>query len=416
MILSIVEIVGREILDSRGNPTVEAQVTVCNEETGKKYKGRAAVPSGASTGKFEAIELRDGEERYFGLGVKHAVRNIHEKIAPVLQGKDALKQAYIDTLLIQTDGTDNKGNLGANATLAVSLAVAKAAAKGMHMPLYRYLGGVNGNELPMPMMNILNGGAHASNNVDIQEFMILPREETFADALRIGSEIYHKLGKILGDKGLRSGVGDEGGFAPNIKSDREALELICEAIVTAGFGFDRVGLALDIASSEWYRDGKYFMPKRGVYLSSGELIKTVEELCRDFPIISVEDPLSEDDWDGWCELTKKIGSRVQLVGDDLFVTNTNRLEMGINRQAGNAILIKPNQIGTVTETLDVINLAAKNGYNTVISHRSGESEDTFIADLAVAVNAAMIKSGAPCRTDRVAKYNRLLAIENALRG
>ena len=408
----IVAVKGLEVLDSRGNPTVCAQVVLSNGSAGVGIS-----PSGASTGAYEAFELRDGDkERYGGKGVQNAVDNINNVIAKPLCELGSIDQQAADELMISLDGTQNKSSLGANAILAVSIALARAAAESYNLSLYRYLGGIGKKGMPIPMMNILNGGAHASNNVDIQEFMILPREETFADALRIGSEIYHKLGKILGDKGLRSGVGDEGGFAPNIKSDREALELICEAIVTAGFGFDRVGLALDIASSEWYRDGKYFMPKRGVYLSSGELIKTVEELCRDFPIISVEDPLSEDDWDGWCELTKKIGSRVQLVGDDLFVTNTNRLEMGINKQAGNAILIKPNQIGTVTETLDVINLAAKNGYNTVISHRSGESEDTFIADLAVAVNAAMIKSGAPCRTDRVAKYNRLLAIENALRG
>ena len=316
--------------------------------------------------------------------------------------------------MIELDGTENKTSLGANAILAVSIAFARAAAESHKLPLYRYLGGVGGKSMPIPMMNILNGGAHASNNVDIQEFMILPKGENFAESLRIGSEIYHRLGRLLSDKGLKSGVGDEGGFAPDIKSDREALELICEAIVSAGYGFDKVGLALDVASSKWYREGKYFMPKRGIYMSSGELIKTVTELCRDFPIISVEDPLSEDDWEGWCEITEKLGDKVQLVGDDLFVTNTKRLEMGIEKGAGNAILIKPNQIGTVTETLEVINLAIKNGYKTVISHRSGESEDTFIADLAVAVNANMIKSGAPCRTDRVAKYNRLLAIEDAM--
>lgn len=408
----IVGVKGLEILDSRGNPTVCAQVVLSDGSAGV-----GIAPSGASTGAYEAYELRDKEaDRYGGKGVKKAVDNINNVIAGPLCELGSINQQAADELMISLDGTPNKSELGANAILAVSIALSRAAAQSYNLSLYRYLGGIGKKGMPIPMMNILNGGAHASNNVDIQEFMILPREETFADALRVGSEIYHKLGKILGDKGLRSGVGDEGGFAPNIKSDRDALELICEAIVTAGFGFDRVGLALDVASSEWYRDGKYFMPKRGVYLTSGELIKLVEELCRDFPIISVEDPLSEDDWDGWCELTKKIGGRVQLVGDDLFVTNTKRLTMGINKQAGNAILIKPNQIGTVTETLDVINLAAQNGYNTVISHRSGESEDTFIADLAVAVNAAMIKSGAPCRTDRVAKYNRLLAIENALCG
>ncbi|MBQ5765350.1 MAG: phosphopyruvate hydratase [Clostridia bacterium] len=406
----IVAVKGLEVLDSRGNPTVCAQVVLSDGSAGVGIS-----PSGASTGVYEAFELRDGDkERYGGKGVQNAVDNINNVIAKPLCELGSTSQQAADELMISLDGTQNKSKLGANAILAVSIALARATAQSYNLSLYRYLGGIGKKSMPIPMMNILNGGAHASNNVDIQEFMILPREETFADALRVGSEIYHKLGKILGDKGLRSGVGDEGGFAPNIKSDRDALELICEAIVTAGFGFDRVGLALDVASSEWYRDGKYFMPKRGVYLSSGELINMVEELCRDFPILSVEDPLSEDDWDGFCELTKRIGGRVQLVGDDLFVTNRKRLEMGIKKQAANAILIKPNQIGTVTETLDVISLAAKNGYNTVISHRSGESEDTFIADLAVAVNATMIKSGAPCRTDRVAKYNRLLAIESAL--
>ncbi len=403
---------GIEVLDSRGNPTVCAQVIL---EDGSA--GIGISPSGASTGAYEAHELRDGDrERYGGKGVKKAVDNINNVIAKPLCELGSIDQEAVDSLMIELDGTQNKSELGANATLAVSIALSRAAAESYKMPLYRYLGGALKKSLPIPMMNILNGGAHASNNVDIQEFMILPKEETFADSLRIGSEIYHQLGKILGDKDLRSGVGDEGGFAPNIKSDREALELICEAIVSAGFGFDRVGLALDVASSEWYSDGKYFMPKRGVYSTTEELIETVEGLCRDFPIISVEDPLSEDDWDGWCEITKRLGDRVQLVGDDLFVTNTKRLGHGIMVGAGNAILIKPNQIGTVSETLDVINLALQNGYKAVISHRSGESEDTFIADLAVAVNAAMIKSGAPCRTDRVAKYNRLLAIEKAMLG
>lgn len=406
----IVAVNGLEVLDSRGNPTVCAQVVLSDGSA-----GIGIAPSGASTGAYEACELRDGDKsRYGGKGVQNAVDNVNGVIAQNLLKLESIDQSAVDQMLIELDGTDNKTGLGANAMLAVSIALSRAAAESYKMPLYRYLGGAGKKKMPIPMMNILNGGAHAANNVDIQEFMILPRAESFAEALRIGSEIYHRLGKLLGEKDLRSGVGDEGGFAPNIKSDREALELISEAIVTAGYGFDKVGLALDVASSEWYRDGKYFMPKRGVYKSTEELITTVEELCRDFPIISVEDPLSEDDWSGWREITKRLGDRVQLVGDDLFVTNTKRLKKGIDKGAGNAILIKPNQIGTVSETLEVIDLAVKNGYKTVISHRSGESEDTFIADLAVAVNAAMIKSGAPCRTDRVAKYNRLLAIENAM--
>jgi len=409
-VVTIKSVKGLQVLDSRGNPTVCAQVVLSDGSAGV-----GIAPSGASTGAYEAYELRDGnKEIYGGKGVTNAVDNINNVIAKELCELIAPNQKSVDDCMIRLDATENKSAVGANAILAVSIAFARAAAESHKIPLYRYLGGVGKKTLPVPMMNILNGGAHASNNVDIQEFMILPKGENFADSLRMGSEIYHRLGKILSDKGLRSGVGDEGGFAPDIESDREALELICEAIVSAGYGFDKVGLALDVASSEWYRDGKYYMPKRGVYMSSGELIKTVEELCKDFPIISVEDPLSEDDWEGWCELTDKLGNNLQLVGDDLFVTNTKRLNIGIEKGAGNAILIKPNQIGTVSETLEVIDLALKNGYKTVISHRSGESEDTFIADLSVAVNAGMIKSGAPCRTDRVAKYNRLLAIEDAL--
>lgn len=405
----IIGVKGIEVLDSRGNPTVCAQVVLSDGSAGV-----AIAPSGASTGAYEACELRDGDEnRYGGKGVLKAVANINEIIAEPLCKLESIEQSAVDKLLIELDGTENKTNLGANATLAVSMAVARAAADSYGLPLYRYLGGVGEKGFPLPMMNILNGGAHASNNVDIQEFMIVPKgAETFAEALRFGAEIYHRLGKLLLEKGLRSGVGDEGGFAPNIASDREALEIICEAICSAGYDFEQVGLALDVASSEWYRDGKYFMPKRGTYATTNELIKFTEELCRDFPIISVEDPLSEDDWEGWCELTARLGDKVQLVGDDLFVTNTSRLAKGIKLGAGNAILIKPNQIGTVSETLRVIDMAVKHGYKTVISHRSGESEDTFIADLAVAVNAGMIKSGAPCRTDRVAKYNRLLAIES----
>ena len=407
---TISSVKGLQILDSRGNPTVCAQVVLSDGSA-----GIGISPSGASTGAYEAMELRDGDKSvYGGKGVTKAVDNINNIIAKSLCELVCPNQKSVDLTMLELDGTENKSSLGANAILAVSIAYARAAAESHNLPLYRYLGGISGKSMPIPMMNILNGGAHASNNVDIQEFMILPKGETFAESVRMGSEIYHKLGKILGDKGLRSGVGDEGGFAPDIESDRDALELICEAIVSAGYGFKEVGLALDVASSEWYRDGKYYLPKRGNYMSSDELINMIEKLCKDFPILSVEDPLSEDDWDGWCKITKHLGKDVQLVGDDLFVTNTKRLAMGIEKNAGNAILIKPNQIGTVSETLEVIDLALKNGYKTVISHRSGESEDTFISDLAVAVNATMIKSGAPCRTDRVAKYNRLLAIEDAI--
>ena len=404
----IVGVKGLEVLDSRGNPTVCAQVRLSDGST-----GLAIAPSGASTGAYEACELRDGDpKRYGGKGVLQAVENINEVMAKPLCELGSMEQGAVDSLLLELDGTENKTNLGANAILAVSMATARAAADSYGMPLYRYLGGISNKKMPIPMMNILNGGAHAANNVDIQEFMILPHgAETFAEALRMGSEIYHRLGKLLGDKNLRSGVGDEGGFAPNIESDRMALELICEAISAAGYSTDQVGLALDVASSEWYRDGKYFMPKRGNYVTTDELIENTEVLCRDFPILSVEDPLAEDDWEGWCKLTRRLGDKVQLVGDDLFVTNTTRLQKGIDMGAGNAILIKPNQIGTVSETIEVIRMAGEHGYRSVISHRSGESEDTFIADLAVAVRAPMIKSGAPCRTDRVAKYNRLLAIE-----
>lgn len=424
MILNIVDVYGREILDSRGNPTVEAEVTVCNEETGKKYIGRAAVPSGASTGRFEAVELRDGEERYFGLGVKHAVRNIHEKIAPVLLGKDALKQAQIDTLLIQTDGTDNKGNLGANAMLAVSLAVAKAAAKGMHMPLYRYLGGVNGNELPMPMMNILNGGKHAANTVDFQEFMIMPTgASSFPEGLRMCAEVYHNLKKLLESRGLSTGVGDEGGFAPDLPDAECVLSFMVKAIEKSGHQPGRdIQIALDVAASELYDE------EAGVYVFGGEsklkgeeitrtteeMINYYEKLIQKFPIVSIEDGLAEEDWDGWQELTKRIGDKVQLVGDDLFVTNVKRLGAGIKLHAGNAILVKVNQIGTLTESLNAVAMAKKHGFGTIISHRSGETEDTTIADLAVACNAGQIKTGAPCRSDRVAKYNRLLRISEEI--
>ncbi len=403
----IIAVKGLEVLDSRGNPTVLAQVVLADGSSGV-----AISPSGASTGAYEAYELRDKESaRYGGKGVLKAVNNINEVIAGPLTELGTADQKAVDSLLTELDGTENKSNLGANATLAVSMAVSRAVAESHKLPLYKYLGGISKIKMPVPMMNILNGGAHASNNIDIQEFMIVPfGAGSFKEAVRMGSEIYHTLGKILSLKGLGSGVGDEGGFAPNISSDKEALEIISEAIKKAGYSFDQVALALDVASSEWYRDGKYFMPKREKLVTGEELIEFMEDLCREFPIISIEDPLAEDDWDNWQKLTLKMGDKINLVGDDLFVTNIKRLKMGIEKSAGNSILIKPNQIGTVTETLDVMALAEKNGYGRVVSHRSGESEDTFIADLSVATGAGMIKSGAPARTDRVAKYNRLLAI------
>ena len=408
----IAAVKGLELLDSRGNPTIGAQVVLSDGSA-----GFALSPSGASTGAYEACELRDGEEnRYRGKGTQKAVQNINEVMADKLTKLCTCDQETVDRFLLELDGTENKSKLGANAILAVSMATARAAASAYDLPLYRYLGGIAPVKMPIPMMNILNGGAHASNNVDIQEFMIVPHGACcFSEALRWCSEIYHALGDILKQRDLAAGVGDEGGFAPNVESDRAALELICEAVTRSGYDFDKVGLALDVAASEWYDEGKYYMPKRQSFLSSDELILHVQELCRDFPILSVEDPLSEDDWSGWKKLTAESGHAVQLVGDDLFVTNTIRLNRGIELGAANAILIKPNQIGTVTETLEVIHLAQKNGYNVVVSHRSGETEDTFIADLSVATGAGMIKSGAPCRTDRVAKYNRLLAIENTVK-
>ena len=406
----IIAVKGIELLDSRGNPTVGAQVLLSNGSA-----GFAIAPSGASTGAYEACELRDGNnERYRGKGTQKAVKNINGLIAQSLCELNSCEQKAVDRLLLELDGTKNKENLGANAILAVSMATARAAAGAYGLPLYRYLGGITEHSMPTPMMNILNGGAHAANNVDVQEFMIVPRFNTFAKALQAGSEIYHALGDLLKQKGLSTGVGDEGGFAPDVDSDRAALELICEAITRAGYSFGEIGLALDVAASEWYQDGKYYLPKRQSFLSAEQLILHIKELCNDFPILSVEDPLAEDDWENWAALTAELGDAVQLVGDDLFVTNTERLQYGIKNGAGNAILIKPNQIGTVTETLAVMSLARKNGYNTVVSHRSGETEDTFIADLAVATGAGMLKSGAPCRTERVAKYNRLLAIEDTL--
>ncbi len=417
--LKITDVRGREILDSRGNPTVEAEVTVEGSIT-----GRAAVPSGASTGQFEAVELRDGETRYFGLGVRNAVKNINTKLKNALVGVNVLDQSLIDRILVETDGTDNKGNLGANATLGVSMACARAAAEALELPLYRYLGGVHPRLLPVPMMNILNGGKHAANTVDFQEFMIMPvQAEGFADGLRICAEIYHNLKKILDDRGLSTGVGDEGGFAPDLPDAAAVLSLIVEAIETSKYvpGQD-IKIALDVASSELYngKTGMYHFPgesKLGgseVVRGTEEMISYYEELIKKFPIISIEDGLAEDDWDGWKMMTERLGGQIQLVGDDLFVTNTKRLDAGIKLGVANAILVKVNQIGTVSEAMEAIEMAHKNAYRAVISHRSGETEDTFIADLAVAVNAGQIKTGAPCRSDRVAKYNQLLRIEDAL--
>lgn len=421
----IIEVHGREILDSRGNPTVAAVVTVRDKETGRCTKGMAAVPSGASTGQFEAVELRDGETRYFGLGVQHAVKNIDEKIVGVLLGENALDQIHIDRILRETDGTDNKSNLGANAMLAVSMAVARAAAEALGLPLYRYFGGISPRLLPVPMMNILNGGKHAANTVDFQEFMIMPvQAENFAEGLRICAEIYHNLKKLLEEKGLSTGVGDEGGFAPNLPDAESVLDFLVEAIEASGYvpGQD-IKIAMDAASSELYNEktGMYHFPGESklkgeeVLRDTGEMISYYERLVENYPIISIEDGLDENDWDGWQELTKRLGDKIQLVGDDLFVTNTKRLDAGIKLHCGNAILVKVNQIGTLSEAFEAVEMAHKNGYKAVISHRSGETEDTTIADIAVALNAGQIKTGAPCRSDRVAKYNRLLAIEEELK-
>lgn len=423
--LEIVEVHGRELLDSRGNPTVAAIVTVKDKETGRCTKGIAAVPSGASTGQFEAVELRDGEIRYFGLGVQHAVKNVDEKIASVLVGENALEQIRIDRILRETDGTDNKSNLGANAMLAVSMAVARAAAEALGLPLYRYFGGISPRLLPVPMMNILNGGKHAANTVDFQEFMIMPvQAENFAEGLRICAEIYHNLKKLLEEKGLSTGVGDEGGFAPNLPDAESVLDFLVEAIEASGYvpGQD-IKIAMDAASSELYNEktGMYHFPGESklkgeeVLRDTGEMISYYERLVENYPIISIEDGLDENDWDGWQELTKRLGDKIQLVGDDLFVTNTKRLDAGIKLHCGNAILVKVNQIGTLSEAFEAVEMAHKNGYKAVISHRSGETEDTTIADIAVALNAGQIKTGAPCRSDRVAKYNRLLAIEEELK-
>ncbi|EOD00764.1 phosphopyruvate hydratase [Caldisalinibacter kiritimatiensis] len=410
----ITDVYAREILDSRGNPTVEVEVWT---ESGGF--GRAAVPSGASTGAFEAVELRDGDkERFLGKGVTKAVENVNDVIAPEIIGMDALDQVAIDTKMIELDGTDNKSKLGANAILGVSMAVAKAAANALGMPLYQYIGGVNARTLPVPMMNILNGGEHADNNVDIQEFMIMPvGAPNFKEALRMGSEIFHNLKKVLGEKGLNTAVGDEGGFAPNLGSNEEALATIVEAIERAGYKpGEEVKLALDVAATELYdKEAKiYRLAGEGKELTSEELVNFYSELVEKYPIVSIEDGLDEEDWEGWKVLTEKLGDKIQLVGDDLFVTNTKRLKKGIENGVANSILIKVNQIGTITETLEAIEMAKRAGYTAVVSHRSGETEDTTIADFVVATNAGQIKTGAPSRTDRVAKYNQLLRLEDML--
>lgn len=409
-----------QVLDSRGNPTVQVKVTL---EDGTV--GRAIVPSGASTGSFEAVELRDNDKnKYLGKSVEKAVRNVNENIAVKLTGEDVFGQNKIDKKLIEIDGTDNKSNLGANATLGVSLACADAAAKYLNMPLYEYIGGISGTNIPIPMMNILNGGKHSDNNVNIQEFMIVPvGGKDFKEMIQMASEVYHTLKKVLKEKGLSTAVGDEGGFAPNLSNDKEALDLIVEAISKAGYKpREDIALALDVAATEMYEEAKkngkeegYLFWKTGEYMSKIDMIDYLEDLVEEYPIISIEDGLSEEDWEGWKELTKRLGDKIQLVGDDLFVTNISRLEKGIKNNVANSILIKPNQIGTLTETLYAIKLAKANGYSTVISHRSGETEDTFIADLSVAINSRYIKAGAPARIDRVAKYNRILNIEEELK-
>ena len=408
----ITQVYAREILDSRGNPTVEVEVIL---EDGTM--GRAAVPSGASTGVHEAVELRDGDKkRYVGKGVMKAVENVNDIIAEALIGLDATRQIEIDELLIRLDETPNKAKLGANAILGVSMAVAKAAANYVGLPLYQYLGGTNAHELPVPMMNILNGGSHADNNVDIQEFMIMPvGAKSFSECLRMNVEIYHALKGILKAKGLSTGLGDEGGFAPNLESNAEALDVIMEAIAKAGYKAGKdIMLAMDVAASEFYKDGKYHMLAEGAPKTSTQMVNYLADLVAKYPIISIEDGLAEDDWKGWAALTKKLGDKVQLVGDDLFVTNAARLQMGIDKDVANAILIKVNQIGTLTETFRAVELAKRHGYTAIVSHRSGETEDVTMSDIAVALNAGQIKSGAPARTDRVAKYNQLLRIEEDL--
>lgn len=416
--IAIIDVHGREILDSRGNPTIEVEVTAETETTGRKITGRESVPSGASTGRFEAVELRDGDTRYFGLGVQTVVEHINNRIRNEILGMNVLDQVEIDRRLIELDGTDNKGNLGANALLGVSLACASCAAKAMDLPLFRYLGGPNAKRMPKPMMNVINGGVHAKNSLDFQEFMIVPVSAVkFSDALRMGAEVYHYLKELLNKDGLITAVGDEGGFAPDFTSAQEVFSYLERAVERAGYvpGED-IAFAMDAAVSELYDESRdvYEFPGEGVTRSSDEMIDLYEQLINEFPLISIEDGLQEDDWEGWQKLTDRLGAKVMLVGDDLFVTNSKRIRCGIDLKVANAVLIKVNQIGTLTEAMDAIDLSHRAGYKAVISHRSGETEDNFIADLSVAVNAGFIKTGAPCRGERTAKYNELLRIEEQL--
>ena len=417
--MKITEVHAREILDSSGNPTVEVEVTAETETTGRKTTARESVPSGASTGRFEAVELRDGDREYFGLGTKKVVDHVNTKIREALLGMNVLDQALIDRRMVELDGTDNKGNLGANAILGVSLACAKTAAAALDMPLYRYIGGGNAKRLPVPMMNVINGGVHAKNSLDFQEFMILPiSAKSYREALRMGAEVYHFLRQILNEEGYATAVGDEGGFAPDLADAGEVFRYLGKAVEKAGYTVGKdVVYAMDAAASELYNEetGMYHFPgENGICRDAKEMIALYEDLAKRFPLVSIEDGLQEDDWEGWQSLTGRLGDGMQLVGDDLFVTNPKRIKCGIKLNAGNAVLIKVNQIGTLTEALDAIEMAQCAGYHTVISHRSGETEDAFIADLAVAVNAGQIKTGAPCRAERTAKYNRLLRIEEEL--
>ena len=417
--MKITEVHAREILDSRGNPTVEVEVTAETETTGRKTTARESVPSGASTGRFEAVELRDGDREYFGLGTKKVVDHVNTKIREALLGMNVLDQALIDRRMVELDGTDNKGNLGANAILGVSLACAKTAAAALDMPLYRYIGGGNAKRLPVPMMNVINGGVHAKNSLDFQEFMILPiSAKSYREALRMGAEVYHFLRQILNEEGYATAVGDEGGFAPDLADAGEVFRYLGKAVEKAGYTVGKdVVYAMDAAASELYNEetGMYHFPgENGICRDAKEMIALYEDLAKRFPLVSIEDGLQEDDWEGWQSLTGRLGDGMQLVGDDLFVTNPKRIKCGIKLNAGNAVLIKVNQIGTLTEALDAIEMAQCAGYHTVISHRSGETGDAFIADLAVAVNAGQIKTGAPCRAERTAKYNRLLRIEEEL--
>ena len=417
--MKITEVHAREILDSRGNPTVEVELTAETETTGRKTTARESVPSGASTGRFEAVELRDGDREYFGLGTKKVVDHVNTKIREALLGMNVLDQALIDRRMVELDGTDNKGNLGANAILGVSLACAKTAAAALDMPLYRYIGGGNAKRLPVPMMNVINGGVHAKNSLDFQEFMILPiSAKSYREALRMGAEVYHFLRQILNEEGYATAVGDEGGFAPDLADAGEVFRYLGKAVEKAGYTVGKdVVYAMDAAASELYNEetGMYHFPgENGICRDEEEMIALYEDLAKRFPLVSIEDGLQEDDWEGWQSLTGRLGDGMQLVGDDLFVTNPKRIKCGIKLNAGNAVLIKVNQIGTLTEALDAIEMAQCAGYHTVISHRSGETEDAFIADLAVAVNAGQIKTGAPCRAERTAKYNRLLRIEEEL--